>query len=156
MLLVIRWKCWQVTAVHAQSKPLWYPLLLNSGLGPFVLLIHKAWATHARRSAVRKQKTDSSLELTNCPFSERPRSSLAGSTHTSLILKFQRQRHSDLWEFKASLIYISRVRLARATKPHPGRKKEEKKVEVETSSFFGKLMMSNDGLLGHTGERLSC
>ena len=28
--------------------------------------------------------------------------------------------------------------------------------EVETSSFFGKLAMSNDGLLGHTGEKISC
>ena len=28
-------------------------------------------------------------------------------------------------------------------------------VEVETSSFFGKLLMS-DVLLGYTGERMSC
>jgi hypothetical protein len=27
---------------------------------------------------------------------------------------------------------------------------------VETSSFFGKLVMSNGGLLGHTVERMSC
>ena len=29
-------------------------------------------------------------------------------------------------------------------------------VEVETSSFFGKLLMSDVGFLGHTGERKSC
>ena len=28
--------------------------------------------------------------------------------------------------------------------------------EVETSGFFGKSVMSNDVLLGHTGERMSC
>jgi hypothetical protein len=28
--------------------------------------------------------------------------------------------------------------------------------EVETSSVFGKLVMSNDVLLGHIGERMSC
>ena len=27
-------------------------------------------------------------------------------------------------------------------------------VEVETSGFFGKSVMSNDVLLGHTGERM--
>jgi hypothetical protein len=28
-------------------------------------------------------------------------------------------------------------------------------TEAETSNFFGKLVMSNDVLLGHTGERIS-
>ena len=28
--------------------------------------------------------------------------------------------------------------------------------EVETSGFFGKSVESSDGLLGHTGERMSC
>lgn len=154
MLLVIRWKCWQVTAVHAQSKPLWYPLLLNSGPLAWVLLF-SSFTKHEQLTLEEAQLENRQFSGAHqLPLSERPRSSLAGSTHTSLILEFQ--RHSDLWEFKASLIYISRVRLARATKPHPGRKKEEKKVEVENSSFFGKLMMSNDGLLGHTGEKLSC
>lgn len=27
--------------------------------------------------------------------------------------------------------------------------------ELKTSAFFGKLAMSNDALLGHTGERMS-
>jgi hypothetical protein len=28
--------------------------------------------------------------------------------------------------------------------------------EVETSGFFGKSVMPNDVLLGHTGERMFC
>jgi hypothetical protein len=32
----------------------------------------------------------------------------------------------------------------------------EAEIEVETSSFFGKSVMSNDVLLGHTCERMSC
>jgi hypothetical protein len=28
--------------------------------------------------------------------------------------------------------------------------------DVETSGLFGKSVMSNDGFLGHTGERISC
>jgi hypothetical protein len=30
------------------------------------------------------------------------------------------------------------------------------RCEVETYIFFGKSVMSNDVLLGHTGERMSC
>jgi hypothetical protein len=30
-----------------------------------------------------------------------------------------------------------------------------KSLPFETSSFFGKLVMSNDVLLGHTGKRMS-
>ena len=33
---------------------------------------------------------------------------------------------------------------------------QKEECEVETSHFFGKLVMSNDVLLGHTGERMSC
>jgi hypothetical protein len=29
-------------------------------------------------------------------------------------------------------------------------------LEMETSSFFGMLFMSNEVILGHTGERLFC
>jgi hypothetical protein len=29
-------------------------------------------------------------------------------------------------------------------------------VEVDTSVFFGKSVMSNDALQGHIGERMSC
>ena len=33
---------------------------------------------------------------------------------------------------------------------------EDRLSELETSSFFGKSVMSNDVLLGHTGERMFC
>jgi hypothetical protein len=35
-------------------------------------------------------------------------------------------------------------------------KKKGSRPEVENLSFFGELVMSNDVLLGPTGERMSC
>ena len=33
---------------------------------------------------------------------------------------------------------------------------QKRVCEVETSGFFGKSVVSNDVLLGHTGERMFC
>ena len=57
--------------------------------------------------------------------------------HVHLIPSPRRQRHAELCEFKASLVYRARCRIARATQRNPASKKKKNKTNKQKSEKEG-------------------